>query len=77
MPTKPGLRLRNPVARSPLLRKGGIHERSKSGLRAEAKQQLQDELEFWQEGLEEELIATVDYSRSGSGNAITANLRFC
>jgi hypothetical protein len=44
MPTLSRLRPRNPVAMSPLLRKGGVHERSKSGVRAEVKQQLQDEL---------------------------------
>jgi len=49
MPTLPRRRPRNPVALSPLLRKGGVHERSKTGVRAEAKQELQDELEFWQE----------------------------
>jgi hypothetical protein len=40
MPTLPRRRPRNPVAQSPLLRKGGVHERSKSGVRAEAKQEL-------------------------------------
>ncbi len=67
MPTLPRRRPRNPVALSPLLRKGGVHERSKSGIRAEAKQKLQDELEFWQEGLEECLSTTIR-SRSDSGN---------
>lgn len=74
MPTLPRRRLRNPVARSPLLRKGGIHERSKSGLRAEAKQQLQDELEFWQEELEEECLSTTIRSRNDSGNIAFVSL---
>lgn len=68
MPTLPRRRPRNPVALSPLLRKGGVHERSKSGIRAEAKQELQDELEFWQEELEEEYLSTTIRSRSDSGN---------
>ncbi len=68
MPTLPRRRPRNPVALSPLLRKGGIHERSKSGVRAEANQKLQDELEFWQEELEEECLSTTIRSRSESGN---------
>lgn len=68
MPILPGLRLRNPVALSPLLRKGGVHERSKSGLRTEAKQQLQNELEFWQEELKEDCLLTTIRSRNDSGN---------
>ncbi len=67
MPTLPRRRPRNPVALSPLLRKGGVHERSKSGVRAEAKQELQDELEFWEEELEEECLSTTIRSRNDSG----------
>ena len=70
MPTLTRRRPRNPIALSPLLRKGGVHERSKTGVRAEAKQELQDELEFWQEELEEECLSTTIRSRSGSGNII-------
>jgi hypothetical protein len=55
---------------SPLLRKGGVHERSKSGLRAEVKQQLQNELTHWQELLEEECLSTTNRSRIDSGNII-------
>lgn len=68
MPTLPRRRPRNPVALSPLLRKCGVHERSKSGIRTEAKQELQDELEFWQEELEEDCLSTTIRSRSDSGN---------
>ena len=68
MPTLPRLRPRNRVAMPPLLRKGGVHERSKSGLRAEAKQQLQEELGDWQEALEEECITATSRSRIDSGN---------
>ncbi len=68
MPTLPRLRPRNPVALSPFLRKGGVHERSKSGLRAEAKHHLQDELLAWQEELEEDCFSTIISSRGDSGN---------
>jgi hypothetical protein len=68
MPTLPRRRPRNPVALSPLLCKGGVHERSKSGVRAEVKQQLQDELTHWREALEEECLSTTVRSRNHSGN---------
>lgn len=38
-------RQRNPVARSPLLGKGGVHERSTSGKRQQAKRALARALE--------------------------------
>ena len=41
MATKP----RNPVARSPLLRKGGAHAKSRSGERMKTKNALRRELE--------------------------------
>ena len=41
MATKP----RNPVARSPLLRKGGVHGKSRSGERMKTKNALRRELE--------------------------------
>lgn len=46
-------RPRNPVARSPLLRKGGMHQKAKSGQRAEAKLHMQQEAENWREALDE------------------------
>ncbi|HVF65092.1 MAG TPA: hypothetical protein VNE58_13965 [Casimicrobiaceae bacterium] len=36
----PTLKPRDPVARSPLMRKGGPHERSKSAKRQQAKREL-------------------------------------
>ena len=36
---------RNPVARSPLLRKGGAHRRSRSAERMRSKRELKDEAE--------------------------------
>lgn len=44
----------NPVARSPLLRKGGVHERSVSGQRARARLSTLSALEEWLEEREEE-----------------------
>lgn len=44
---------RNPVARAPIMRKGGVHQRARSGIRQQARQQLnnwlQDELEEYLE----------------------------
>jgi hypothetical protein len=91
MPTLPRLRPRNPVALSPLLRKGAVHERSKSGLRAEVKQQLQDELTHWREVLEDECLSKTNPSRNDSGkltfvafefvliiiNSVVFNERYC
>ncbi len=39
------LRPRNYVARSPMLRKGGVHERCQSGKRQQQKQDLKGELD--------------------------------
>ena len=36
---------RNPVARSPLLRKGGVHRKSRSSERMRSKRELKDEAE--------------------------------
>lgn len=36
---------RNPVAMSPLLRKGGVHAKSKSSKRAQQKQALREEVD--------------------------------
>lgn len=43
----------NPVARSPLLRKGGVHERSAGGQRARARLSTLTALEEWLEEREE------------------------
>jgi len=43
MPT----RIRNFVARSPLLRKGGVHEKPKTAQRRKAKQELKQEATNW------------------------------
>lgn len=43
---------RNPVAQSPLLRKGGVHQVSKSGQRAQARTSLSNALDEWMEEVE-------------------------
>ena len=43
---------RNPVARSPLMKKGGLHEKSKTAKRRQNNQALQTQLEDWREELE-------------------------
>ncbi|MEO0367500.1 MAG: hypothetical protein AAF197_01810 [Pseudomonadota bacterium] len=45
---------RNPVARSPLLRRGGVHERSRSAIRQQNRQSLQDEASHWRDELDSE-----------------------
>ncbi|WP_353570187.1 hypothetical protein [Candidatus Albibeggiatoa sp. nov. BB20] len=40
-------RTRNYVARSPLLRKGGVHEKSKTTQRHKAKKELKKEISDW------------------------------
>jgi len=46
MPTR-HQNIRNTVARSPLLRKGGVHQRLRSGERQQNKRQLDDALDEW------------------------------
>lgn len=43
---------RNPVARSPLLRKGGVHEKSKTAKRQINRQSVKSQLNDWREELE-------------------------
>ena len=47
-PIKP----RNPVARSPLLRKGGVHKQSSSGIRQSQKAVLDQSIQNWREELQ-------------------------
>lgn len=46
-------RFRNPVAQSPLLRKGGPHERSRSGERQNQRQALEAELDSWRDEIDD------------------------
>jgi hypothetical protein len=43
---------RNPVSRSPLMRKGGVHEKSTTSKRRQIKDQIDSELEGWREAVE-------------------------
>ena len=43
---------RNPIARSPLMRKGGVHEKSTTTKRREVREQIDDELGDWREAVE-------------------------
>ena len=45
---------RNPVACSALLKKGGVHTQSKSGVRARNKQSLQWDIDEWMDASEEQ-----------------------
>lgn len=51
---------RNPVARSPLMRKGGVHEKSKSSQRRSKREELISELEALKEDLEFEQSIKVE-----------------
>lgn len=42
---------RNQVAQSPLLKKGGVHEKSKTSKRRDAKVIVEAELEYWREAV--------------------------
>ncbi len=46
-------RMRNPVAASPLLRKGGVHIQSRTGQRVRYRLQTQSAIDEWQEEFEE------------------------
>jgi hypothetical protein len=56
----------NPVARSPLLRKGGVHERSASGKRQRAKLSTYDALEEWLETRDDESSDEMEKGSFGS-----------
>ena len=47
--TKPSQPIRNFAARSPLLRKGGVHQASRSAQRHSQRQQLNDAVDAWWE----------------------------
>jgi len=51
---------RNPVARSPLLRKGGVHQETKTNQRRNARQALEGQLEDWRDDLEFERSLKAD-----------------
>ena len=45
------LKPRNPVARSPLLRKGGVHEKNATAKRQQTRMGLNRQLDNWQDDL--------------------------
>ncbi|EIJ44280.1 hypothetical protein BegalDRAFT_3466 [Beggiatoa alba B18LD] len=53
MPSKTRQVIHNPIARAPILRKGGVHEPSKTGQRMRDKQQLQRSVHTWLTGEQE------------------------
>jgi len=48
-------RPRNPVARSPLLRKGGAHVKSKTGQRVRSRLSMEDAIDEWYETTESDI----------------------
>ena len=63
-----GPKPRNPVARSPLLRKGGAHQRSPSAGRQQSRREIDDLLEDWEEALDDEQVDSPDPARDNAGN---------
>lgn len=51
-------RRRNPLGHLPILAKGGVHERSKSGQRARLKRSLDAAIDQWREDVDDELSST-------------------
>jgi len=45
---------RNPVARSPIMKKGGVHQKSRSSERRQEKESVDDELNEWEESRHDE-----------------------
>jgi len=46
----PVLKLRNPVAAAPILRKGGVHLKSKTSRRRKLKKDMWEEVTDWKQG---------------------------
>ena len=71
-------KVRNWVARSPLLKKGGVHERAQSGSRALARRALDDAIDDWYEEQEmmestaDEVTGSESSNPSGSGESVKA-----
>jgi hypothetical protein len=58
--------IRNPVARSPLLKKGGVHSQSKTGQRVSKRLQTQSAIDDWLEDIEDEAITQTGVKGSNS-----------
>ncbi len=74
MPTSTRTRARNYVAMSPLMRKGGVHQRSKTGVRADIKHEIQAEITNWREALEDECLSTIDHPWTESEGDLFCNV---
>ncbi len=59
--------VRNPVAQSPLLRKGGPHEKSKTGRRVRARLSTNSAVDEWLDELEEDTLG--QEQEDGGANA--------
>ena len=70
MPKKIGTTLvpRNPVARSPLLRRGGAHSDSKTNSRRQVRAKLESQVEGWREDLQFERSLKDDDRSSSTVN---------
>lgn len=58
--------IRNPVARSPLLRKGGVHSQTTTGQRVRNRLQTQSAIDEWLEDIEDEAITQTKVKGSNS-----------
>jgi hypothetical protein len=63
-------RFRNPVARSPLLRKGGPHQPSRSGERHNQRQALEAELDAWRDEYDDLMWQTDKPEPKGPGSSL-------
>jgi hypothetical protein len=52
---------------SPLLRKGGVHQHSKTGARANIRHEIQAEITDWQQ---DERLSTANYSQVEPGDGL-------
>ncbi len=69
-------RTRNPVAASPLLRKGGVHIQSRTGQRVRNRLQTQSAIDEWLEE-SEELSITRNKGKGSKGSPYLYSIRCC
>ncbi len=58
--------IRNPVAQSPLLRKGGVHTESKTGQRVRDRMKVSSAIDEWAEEIEDRLDQSENVGSNGS-----------
>ncbi len=68
-------RTRNPVAASPLLRKGGVHIQSRTGQRVRYRLQTQSAIDEWLEELEDSI--TRNKGKGSKGSPYLYSIRYC